>query len=258
MQPLAFAHPDPSSVKQQALPHLLAENYFRNPQANHIYNSTTGKRETIDTLLAGPRADIWRTALSNELGRLSNGVGTRIKGTNTIEFIHKSDVPSHKIVTYANLVCDHRLLKPEPNRVCLTVGGDRLDYAYDVGSPTASLLEAKLLLNSTISDADRGATFFAADIKDFFLAMPMSEPKYMRIHSKYFFEDIRSEYDIDSKIAPDGYVYIRIQKGMYGLKQATVLAYNQLVRNLEPHGYVPCPFTAGLWRHKTRKTKFCL
>ena len=86
----------------------------------------------------------------------------------------------------------------------------------------------------------------------------MQECKYMRIHSKYFFEDIRTEYDIDSKITPDGFVYIHIQKGMYGLKQAAVLAYNQLVTNLKPHRYTPCPFTAGLWTHATRRTKFCL
>ena len=86
----------------------------------------------------------------------------------------------------------------------------------------------------------------------------MKECEYMHIHSKYFFEDIRKQYNIDEKIAPDGYVYIRIQKGMYGLKQVAVLAYDQLVRNLKPHGYSPCPFTAGLWKHNTRKTKFCL
>ena len=45
---------------------------------------------------------------------------------------------------------------------------------------------------------------------------------------------------------------------MYGLKQAALLAYNHLVSQLEPHGYHPCPETAGLWRHKTRRTKFCL
>ena len=129
------------------------------------------------------------------------------------------------------MVCDHRPLKTEPNRVRLTVGGDRLDYPSDVGSPAASLLEAKLLLNSTISDADKGARFFAADLKDFFLATPMKDPEYMRIHSKYFFDDVRTAYNIDEKIASDGYVYIRIQKGMYGLKQAAVLAYNQLVTN---------------------------
>ena len=45
---------------------------------------------------------------------------------------------------------------------------------------------------------------------------------------------------------------------MYGLKQAAILAYDQLVTKLKPHGYIPCPFTADLWRHTTRRTKFCL
>ena len=80
----------------------------------------------------------------------------------------------------------------------------------------------------------------------------------MRLHSKYFFDNIRCEYDIDSKISSDGYVYIQINKGMYGLKQATILAYMQLVKRLANHGYKPCPFTTGIWKHTTCKTQFCL
>ena len=215
---LTFTRPDPSSTKHKALTHLLAQDMFLAPKINHIYNPITGKRERIDTLLAGSNASVWRRALSNELGRLSNGVGGCITGTNTIAFIQKSEVLCNKKVTYANMVCDHRPLKSEPDRVCLTVGGDRLDYSSDIGFPAASLLEAKLLINSAISDADQGAQFFAADLKDFFLATPMQDYEYMRIHSKYFFDDICQEYDIERKIVPDGYVYIRIQKGMYGLK----------------------------------------
>ena len=45
---------------------------------------------------------------------------------------------------------------------------------------------------------------------------------------------------------------------MYGLKQAAILAYNQLKNNLEKHGYFPIPQTVGMWKHKTRRTKFCL
>ena len=45
---------------------------------------------------------------------------------------------------------------------------------------------------------------------------------------------------------------------MYGLKQAAILAYRHLVNCLAPHGYEPVPFTTGIWRHKTRRTKFCL
>ena len=85
----------------------------------------------------------------------------------------------------------------------------------------------------------------------------MSGAEYMRIHSQYFPTDIIDQYHIDGLIAADGYVYIKIIKGMYGLKQAARIAYNQLISHLEPHSYYPVPFTTGHWAHKTRKTKFC-
>ena len=43
---------------------------------------------------------------------------------------------------------------------------------------------------------------------------------------------------------------------MYCLKQASVLAYTNLVKNVSPHGYVPYKYSTGLWRHKTKKTSF--
>ena len=91
---------------------------------NHIYNATIGRKETIDSLLRGPGGTQWKTALSNELGRLAQGVKGWVVASNTINFIHKSKVPSHKKVTYANMVCDHRPLKSKPLQVRLTVGGD--------------------------------------------------------------------------------------------------------------------------------------
>ena len=45
---------------------------------------------------------------------------------------------------------------------------------------------------------------------------------------------------------------------MYGLKQAAILAYTQLVKGLANHGYKPCPFTTGIWKHTTHKARFCL
>ena len=64
--------------------------------------------------------------------------------------------------------------------------------------------------------------------------------------------DIREFYNLQSKVTPDGYVFIRIKKGMYGLKEAAILAYNKLRTHLEPKGYYPIPGTSGLWAHKTR------
>ena len=54
-------------------------------------------------------------------------------------------------------------------------------YLDDAGSPAANLMETKLLVNSTISDAKHGARFMSADIKDYFLATPMKECEYMKV-----------------------------------------------------------------------------
>jgi hypothetical protein len=201
---------------------------------NHIYNDL-GKKETINTLLHGKNGTTWTTSLCNEFGRLAQGFDDKIVGTDTIDFIHKTEVPSDKKVTYGNFICDYRPLKSEPYRVRLTVGGDKLPYDDDAGSPAASLLETKLILNSTISDADKGARFLTADLKDHFLASPMKDPEFMRIKYKYFPAAIRQQYDLERFVSSDDYIYIRIKKGMYGLKQAALLAYQHLVNQLAPN-----------------------
>ena len=45
---------------------------------------------------------------------------------------------------------------------------------------------------------------------------------------------------------------------MYGLKQAALLAYNQLKMILAKYGYHPITGTVGLWEHESRPTKFCV
>ena len=102
-----------------------------------------------------------------------------------------------------------RPLKEEIYRVRITVGGDRLTYNDDAGSPAANLLETKLLINSTISDAAKGARFMTADIKDHFLATPMEKPEYMKVPYKYFPEDIRQHYNLSSKVTSSGHIYIK-------------------------------------------------
>ena len=115
-----------------------------------------------------------------------------------------------------------------------------------------------MIFNSVISDARRGARFCTTDIKDFFLQSNLPEPEYMKIHGKYFFEDIRENYNINNIEAEDGYVYYKIKKGCYGLKQAATLAREQPVKHLEQYGYLPDPYAQNIWGHVTRPTKFCL
>ena len=237
--------------RQYAVQHIQALHHFSNTSVNHVYDDND-KKHLIDDLLKGKMKPTWKIGLSNEIGRLEQGVSDRVAGTNTIDFIHKTEVPTNKKVTYANFICNYQPLKTEPHRVRLTVGGDKLYRPYDAGYPAASLLETKLILNSTIPDAKKGARFLSADLKDNFLASPMEENEYMRIQARYFSDDIRLQYDIESLIDSYVYVYVRTKKGVYGLKQAAILAYNRLVKQLKPHGYHPCPETTGLRRHKTR------
>jgi hypothetical protein len=137
-----------ANYPQPLLQHLQAVQTFKH-HVNHIYTEQ-GKKETIDTLLNVTNGPTWITSLSNEFGRLSQGYASVI-GTDTIDYIHRSEVPSDKKVTYGNFICDYRPLKSEPYSVRLTVGGDKLPYDDDAGSPAALLLETKLILNSTIS-----------------------------------------------------------------------------------------------------------
>ena len=60
----------------------------------------------------------------------------------------------------------------------LTIGGDMLEYCYDASSPAVSLLESKLLLNSTISDAYKGARFITIDLKDYSLQLFLLKPEH--------------------------------------------------------------------------------
>jgi hypothetical protein len=56
----------------------------------------------------------------------------------------------------------------------------------------------------------------------------------------------------------NGFVLVVISRGMYGLPQTGILAYNQLVTHLAQHGYAPCTNTPGLWTHENRDVTFCL
>jgi hypothetical protein len=55
-----------------------------------------------------------------------------------------------------------------------------------------------------------------------------------------------------------GWVYIEIRKGMYGLKQAGLLANQLIQKRLEPFGNYPDLRTTGMCIHNTRHVAFSL
>ena len=210
-------------------------------------------------LITHPKyCEVWKNSSANEFGRLAQGVGGRIKGTNTIFFIHKHQIPQDrwKDVTYAKFVCELKPNKAEVYRTRLTVGGDKVHYPGDVGTPTADLTLVKMHLNSVVST--RGARYMTLDVKNFYLNTPMGRYEYVRIKIDDIPEEIIVEYKLKDKVTSDGYVYIEIQKGMYGLPQARILAQQLLETRLNAHGYSQSRAVSGLWTHKTRPISFTL
>ena len=48
-------------------------------------------------------------------------------------------------------------------------------------------------------------------------------------------------YKLSNLTTSSGDIYIKIKKGMYGFKQAAILAYENLITNLKPYCYEPIP-----------------
>ena len=94
----------------------------------------------------------WLLSGANELGRLSQGVGNRIAGTNTIFFIQKDQVPIVFTVTYPRIVSTVHPEKDEPNRIRITDGGNLItDYPGTVSIETSDLETIKIHWNSVLS-----------------------------------------------------------------------------------------------------------
>ena len=66
-----------------------------------------------------------------------------------------------------------------------------------------------------------------------------------------FPDHIVKQYNLGEK-AKNGFVYLKLQKAIYGLPQAGSLANKPLKERLEPHGYHEVPHTPGLRKHKTK------
>ena len=185
-----------------------------------VLNDETGELMEYRHLVSNPKyRDTWKNAYGKELGRLAQGLPGIVQGTNTIVFIHRADVPPDrwKDTTYGCIVANFRPEKDDPHRVRLTVVGIRINFPGDCGTPTADMITVKILLNSVISTAN--AKFMTIDNKDFYLNTPMERPEFMRLTLADLPDNIIKLYKLRD-LVHDGHVFVRIQKGMYGLPQA--------------------------------------
>jgi hypothetical protein len=139
-------------------------------------------------------------------------------------------------VTYGSFVVDIKGHKEEKEHTRLAIWGDQIEYPGDKSTRNAGLNKAKILINSVISTL--GAKFLVIDINNSYLNTPLGRFEYMVINLLLLPQETIDKYDL-LELSQDGKVYIEIQKGMYGLPQAGILANELLQRNLAKDGYLP-------------------
>jgi hypothetical protein len=222
----------------------LGDNHWSHQHlANAVIHPITGKEMEYTALMKDhqlqPR---WTRGFGNECGRLFQGIRD-IAVTDTCLFIKLTNIPKDRKITYSKIVCNYKPHKKEKELVRLTLGGDRLDYSGDVATSTADLTTFKILINSTLSTEE--AAMMMMDINNYYLGTPLPRFEYMKMLLSRFSEEIIQKYNLNS-LAVDGWVYIETRKGMYGLKQAGLLANQLLQTLLAPFGYYPARHTPGL------------
>ena len=94
-----------------------------------------------------------------------------------------------------------------------------------------------------------------ADIANFYLNNPMDRYEYTKLPLGITPEEIIQQYNLIN-LEHKGFVYMEIQKRMYGLTQAGKIANDKIKLHLSKFGYEPAPITPGLWRHQNRPFNF--
>jgi hypothetical protein len=71
-------------------------------------------------------------------------------------------------------------------------------------------------------------------------------------------DEIIGEYKLREKATPDGGIYIKAVRGMYGLPQSSSNSHDELEEHLNKESYFKSPLVPALWKHKIQPTQFVL
>ena len=153
------------------------------PPINYEHYAMPTTHPTIGELISSYKhlmndpytAEVWMTAFGKDFGGMSQGDNkTGQKGTNAMFVMSPQDIPNipkDRIVTYAQVVVDHRPQKADPNRIWITAGGNLINYPGELTTWTADITTSKLHWNSVLSTPD--AKYMCLDIKKFYLLAPL-------------------------------------------------------------------------------------
>ena len=73
----------------------------------------------------------------------------------------------------------------------------------------------------------------------------MEKPEFLRMNINHFPDDVIAHYQLNEKVDANGYLYVRVEKGMYGLPQAGKNAQELLEKRLALEEYHQSATTPG-------------
>ena len=111
----------------------------------------------------------------------------------------------------------------------------------------------KIHQNSVISDPN--AKYCTADISNMYLESLLNDPQFVRFKLAHIPPAIQDAYGLSS-LASNGFVYARINKAWYGLKESGRIANDDLTQHLAQFGYTESKYTKGLFFYATRPISF--
>ena len=71
----------------------------------------------------------------------------------------------------------------------------------------------------------------------------------MRIPLKIIPQEVIDAYNLTTLVYNQGWIYMLIEKVVYGLKQSGIIANQELVKHMAPFGYHTIQHTPVLWVH---------
>ena len=107
----------------------------------------------------------------------------------------------------------------------LNVGGYKLTFYGPVSIPTSDLTTSKLHWNSVISTP--GSKYLVVDANNFYLNTIMAKNEYYNIAIILIPQGVIDEYNLMEKQI-NGFLYVRVEKGMIGIVQTGIIAHTAL------------------------------
>ena len=158
------------------------------------------------------------------------------------------------MVTYPRYTASERPEKVDKLfRVCICAVGNLLQYEGDVTTHSISMETIKAYWNFVVSTTNY--KYCTSDISNIYLMSDLVNSEYIKCNYSLSPQRINEHYNLDD-IIENGFMYAKINKAWFGLKQSGKIAHDNLVQHLKKHRYIQVKNTDGLFVHGLQDISF--